>query len=185
MIKAYIKGEQRNWDQHLACLAAAYRVSKPDTTGFTPNFLMLGRAVRLPGEVALPPDSDTRSNAEYVEELRERLHLAHEVVRAHLKAVTCKQKDRYDLKSYQTMYHPGDLVWYLKETTQEGVCPKLQDIYMGPYVILQKYSTTDYLIQKDESGRQTVVHHDKLKIYQGTSRPTWARAAVKNYGGRK
>ena len=24
MIKAYLKGEQRNWDKHLGCLAAAY-----------------------------------------------------------------------------------------------------------------------------------------------------------------
>ena len=54
MIKAFLKGEQCNWNQHLECLAAAYRAAKHEKTGFTPNFLMLGREVRLPGELSIP-----------------------------------------------------------------------------------------------------------------------------------
>ena len=44
-------------DIYLSCLAVAYRSSKHETTGFSPNFLMLGREVRLPGELS-PPNSN-------------------------------------------------------------------------------------------------------------------------------
>ena len=53
MIKAYLKGQQREWDKHLGCLAAAYRATPHESTGFTPNMLMFGREPRLPIEVIL------------------------------------------------------------------------------------------------------------------------------------
>jgi transposase InsO family protein len=44
MIRAYLKGEQSEWDLHLGCLTTAFRSS--ESTGLTPNMLMLGREVR-------------------------------------------------------------------------------------------------------------------------------------------
>jgi hypothetical protein len=41
MIKAYLKGEQREWDRNLGCLAGMYRAAVHESTGFTPNFLLL------------------------------------------------------------------------------------------------------------------------------------------------
>ena len=51
MIKTYLKGEQRNWDKHLGCLAAAYRGTRHESTGLSPNLMMLGRETRMPVEV--------------------------------------------------------------------------------------------------------------------------------------
>ena len=51
MIWAYIKGQQRNWDLNLGCLAGAYRATPNESTTLTPNMLMLGMEVRLPFEV--------------------------------------------------------------------------------------------------------------------------------------
>lgn len=51
MIKAFLKGEHTEWDLNLGCLAAAYRASPHETTGLTPNLLMLGQEVRLPAEI--------------------------------------------------------------------------------------------------------------------------------------
>ena len=42
MIKSYLKGRQRDWDRKLGCLAAAYRSSQHESTGFTPNYWCLG-----------------------------------------------------------------------------------------------------------------------------------------------
>ena len=39
MIKAYLKGQQREWDRNLVCLAAAYRATPHESTGMTPNLL--------------------------------------------------------------------------------------------------------------------------------------------------
>ena len=57
MIKAYLKGEQQDWDRNLGCLAGAYRAQVHEPIGFTPNFLMFGREIRLPAElIYCPPD---------------------------------------------------------------------------------------------------------------------------------
>ena len=112
MIKAYIKGEQKNWDQYLPCLGAAYRSAKHETTGFSPNFLMLGRKVRLPGDIA-PTDPQTGHSscpAEYVEKLRERLAHAHEVTRKHLKIACERHQSYYNTKIHLHTYKTGDLV---------------------------------------------------------------------------
>ena len=45
MIKAYLKGEQENWDLNLGCLAVAFRATPSASKKFTPNMLMLGREV--------------------------------------------------------------------------------------------------------------------------------------------
>ena len=51
MIKVYLKGEQRNWDKHLGCLAAAYQGTIHESTGLTLNLMMLGKETRMPAEV--------------------------------------------------------------------------------------------------------------------------------------
>ena len=51
MIKSYLRGEQTNWDINLGCLAGAYRSSPNESTGLTPNLMMLGREVTLPFEI--------------------------------------------------------------------------------------------------------------------------------------
>lgn len=51
MIKVYLKGQQTDWDLFLGCLAGAYRSSTHQSTGFTPNMLMLGKEIRLPTEI--------------------------------------------------------------------------------------------------------------------------------------
>ena len=89
MIKAYLKGEQENWDLNLGCLAAAFRATPSASSKFTPNMLMLGREVRIPGEVrgGRVHDSETqpvRSYGEYVDWLRNRMQVAHDIAREHL-----------------------------------------------------------------------------------------------------
>ena len=84
MIKACLKGEQR--DKNLGCLAGAYRASKHESTGFSPNFLMFGREVRLPAELMFQtPDEENLSlYGDYVSNLQETLSKAHDVARKHL-----------------------------------------------------------------------------------------------------
>ena len=43
MIKAYLCGEQKEWDLHLGCLAEAYRATPNESTKMTPNLLTMGR----------------------------------------------------------------------------------------------------------------------------------------------
>ena len=102
MIKAYLQGEQSNWDLHLGCLAAAYRATAQESTGLTPNLLMLGREVRLPGEICWGSkcnEGNVTSYGDYVTQLRERIQHAHSIARKHLGKAATHQKKNYDART--------------------------------------------------------------------------------------
>ena len=133
MIRAFIKGEQKNWDLYLGCLTSAYRATENESTGFTPNFLMLGREVKLPMEVTVDRNSKSLvSYGDYVDGLRSRLQKAHEIAGKHLESTLDRQKCYYDAKCYLNLFNPGDMVWMLAESHKEGICHKLEMPYDGP-----------------------------------------------------
>ena len=73
MISMYVNDNQRNWDENLALLTAAYRCCTHPSTGFSPNKLVLSREVNLPMDLVLglPPKSvDDNTPNEYVQELQ-------------------------------------------------------------------------------------------------------------------
>ncbi len=181
MIKAYIKGDQESWDCQLGCLTAAYRASVHESTGYTPNMLMLGREVRLPGEFVhqIPTKQATNSLPEYVDHLKDRMEHAHMIARKYLKRNTERHQELYDGKLSVNTFSEGDLVWHLNENRTEGISPKLQDQYTGPYLVVGNYNDIDYCIQLDGKGTQRIVHHNKLKHYEGDKRLSWAKQALK------
>ena len=184
MIKAYLKGEQEDWDLNLGCLAAAFRATPSASSGFTPNMLMLGREVRIPaelrsGHVGDSEDLSIKSYGEYVSWLRERLQTAHDIAREHLGNVAKRHKYAYDTKLEHLRYEQGECVWYLHEKRVIGISPKLQPRYVR-CVVLKRLSDVTYLIGV-EKGDNRVVHHDKLKRYEGQNRPKWMDRAVRSF----
>ena len=180
MIRAYIKGQQRNGDLNLGCLAGAYRATPNESTTLTPNMMMLGREVRLPHEVvydgSVPNKFENVScYGEFVMGLQTRLQKSHEVARAHLHKAAETRKGRYDAKVNFNNFRVGDLVWMINETREIGVCPKLQPTFVGPYIVIDTYGDVNFKIQLDNKGKSRVVHHDKLKIYVGINPPGWAK----------
>ena len=72
MISSFVDKRQQNWDEHLSLLTSAYRSAVHESTGYSPNLLMLGREVRTPIEIALGvdrPDTDLRDHDEYATDL--------------------------------------------------------------------------------------------------------------------
>ncbi|CAC5411488.1 unnamed protein product [Mytilus coruscus] len=142
MIRAYLKGRQTDWEINLGCLVAAYRATPHESTGLTPNLLMLGKEVRLPAELMFGSvfngQNEIETYGEYVENLKERMLRAHSVVSKHLQAAAKRQKDNYDAKLSFQIYQPGQPVWLLNEARQEGRCPKLHNLYEGPFLILKR-----------------------------------------------
>lgn len=119
MIRSFLRGEQNNWDQHLRCLSAAYKSTIHESTGLTPNMMMLGREVRTPAEIMYGSNTTLEGNitnyGTFVDHLRERMQKAHRVARKHLKKAAERQKHGYETKLNLYQYKPGDAIWYLNE----------------------------------------------------------------------
>ena len=185
MIKAYLKGQQREWDKHLGCLAAAYRSTPHESIGFTPNMLMFGREARLPIEVILgigatSTGEEVASYGDYVNSLKERMQVAHDLARKHLGQNALQMKESYDAKKNLNQYNRGDLVWYATESKQLHTAPKLRVPFQGPYLVLDRLGDLLFKIQLDEKGKQKIEHHDKLKPYEGLYVPPWVEVALAN-----
>ncbi len=58
MLGKVVAESQRDWDQHVAPVMAAYRSTIHASTGYTPNFLVYGRENRAPIDLVLAVDDD-------------------------------------------------------------------------------------------------------------------------------
>lgn len=52
--------------------------------------------------------------------------------------------------------------------------------YHGPFLILQKLNDLLCRVQIDEMGTQRIIHHDKIKPYQG-DKLAWMKTALKKF----
>ena len=88
-------------------------------------------------------------------------------------------KEIYDTKVVLHNYQSGDLVWCLREARKVGITPKLEKRYSGPYVVTERTSAVNFIIQTDTKESTKLLHHDKLKRYGGENHPHWANIVIK------
>ncbi|XP_034549911.1 uncharacterized protein LOC117820296 [Notolabrus celidotus] len=160
-----------DWDLMIPYAVMAYRATKHSATSFTPNFMMFGREVSEPVDLVagLPPDPESTPSApEYVQHLRERLEMAHQIARDALGDSVKRAKRQYDKNCCRTQYHVGDAVWYLIKGTRKvkNKVRKFLPAYEGPFFILGQLDDLVYRIQKGPKTKVKVVHHDQLKPYR-------------------
>ena len=180
MIKSYLCNEQTDWDLYLGCLAGAYRATPNEATTLTPNMMTLGREIRMPAELIFGSDTvqkgqEATTYGEYVTKLRERMQRAHDVARKYLKSKVQHQKDLHDVKLAFRNYRVGDIVWYQHETKKVGVTHKLERLYDGPFLVSKKLSEVNFEIMMGSKGPHKVVHHNKLKPFEGRDPPKWIK----------
>lgn len=97
MLRGKLKDSQEDWDLQLQPCMMADRSSVHESTGETPNMLMLGREIEVPLDVVTEPAPDTPPLAtEYALALQQRLAGAHEVARRHLGKAAERQKRNYE-----------------------------------------------------------------------------------------
>ena len=181
MLAKFTSQHQRDWDQHLALLMMAYRTSVHETTGYTPSMMMLGREAEVPLDLLMgtpPPHSSNTDVTEYTQELRKRIQAVHDFAREHMNLESDRQKRHYDHRGvHQNAYNCGDPVWLYNPKRKKGRSPKLQnDVYEGPFLVVKRLDDLTYRIQKGPKAKPKVVHHNRLKPYEGENVPNWLKA---------
>ena len=184
MIAAYVDEDQRNWDAHLPLLTSAYRSCEHETTGYTPNMLMLGRETHAPINLLLgcsTTDEDQVDECDYVSSLRERMTTIHHLTRKHLGKSAIRQKRDHDPRVAHHNYAIGDLVYVRDSTKTPGLSPKLKPAqWKGPCIIQRVLSDLLFEIRSKQRGKATILHHDRLKRYYSDDVPQWMRDLQKN-----
>ena len=170
MIAKVVKESQRDWDEFLAQLVAAYRSSIHSTTGFSPNFLIFGRENRAPVDLVLQnpetmPEENWSAN-DFVAHKQEIMLRAYASARNSLGVAASRRKRTYDFEVKSVEFTPQQKVWYYYPRRYIKRSKKFQFVYTGPYGVIKKLGAVNYLIRKNDRTPAFVVHADKLKACQ-------------------
>jgi hypothetical protein len=169
---------QKDWDEYLPYVNMAYRSSVQESTGETPNMMMLGRDVRLPVDLVVGgvPD-EGECDTLYADELREKIRAVHERARVVLGSSMRRQKRNYDRHAHGPLYKVGQFVWLHNTTRQPRLSKKLMLPWVGPFMVVEAMSDVTFRIQRSSRSKPTVVHANRLKLYEGPELAQWKYAA--------
>ncbi|XP_078334040.1 uncharacterized protein LOC144625731 [Crassostrea virginica] len=139
MLRVYVGDHQQDWDTHLPYLMMGYRSVEHETTGSTPNALMLGREVATPIDIMYQKPSGLVHVPQnrWAWELKEKLQEVHRAVQEHVHGKMQRQKRYHDAKlnwekfiqGYQTL---SDEVLQEKVSSkevadEESECQEIED----------------------------------------------------------
>ena len=166
MLKSYINNHQSDWDEHLPFLTMAYRSAEHETTGFSPNYLMLGREVSTPLDIMYEMPSSIRSIPEnqWAWALKEKLEEAYSCVRNHVPGAMLRQKSLHDLKLSWQKFNKDDEVYVYFPRYLPGQSPKLTNRWKGPFKILEKCTDVTFKVNCGQRGKSQVIHIDRMRL---------------------
>jgi len=176
MLAKSISESQRDWDDKLPLVLAAYRATPHSSTGFSPNRLFLGREVRLPIDLlmGLPvKEVVTHTTDEYLANLQRQSAAAFKLAREHLRASAESRKSAYDIKCKKAHFRVGDWVWYWYPRRFQSRSIKWQQCYIGPYLVIRLIEPVNCVLQRTAKSKPFVVHFDKLKKCYGQTPESW------------
>ena len=169
MIRSYLDDSGDDWDHYILVLTAAYRATIHPSTGFTPNFLMLGRETTTPTDIEFRRLGETWTDVpEYVADLQTRLARCYQIARENLRQAAERQKKVHDTRIIQHPYKSGQAV--MKRSPKQT---KLHTPWVGPYIVRKNLS--DCLLLISDKRRTYAVNHDLLKPCTDECCPKWAR----------
>lgn len=159
-----VSDRQVDWDDHLPYVMAALRSSVHESTGYSPNYLMLHREVRSPADLVygLAESSDPTSYDDYVETVRDHMRAAYDLVREHLGVAAERNKRYYDAKVRPIPYAEGDRVYYYNPRKYAGRSDKWARKFL-PCTVLKILTPVTVLLQRSKNSKAFVSHVDKIK----------------------
>jgi len=177
MLKEIVSEQQRDWDNHVAYVLAAYNVTEHSATGYTPNMLLYGGKLRFPDELMYADVGDSEvsliSSVAFVAEKQALFQKAFALASEMLGRAAERIKKRYDMRVKPTSYQVGDWVYYFCPRHRVGRSPKWQRFYSGSFLVIEILGAVNLRIQTSTRANPMVVHVDKFKQCMGEKPVFW------------
>ncbi|GFW72739.1 malate dehydrogenase, mitochondrial [Trichonephila clavipes] len=156
-----VSKNQQDWDQKVPLFLLAYAAPFTRLPDIHHPRCFLAEIFVPPCDLLFgrPPDTPS-SPEEYVQNLQARFEDVHNLARERINLRTEKMKTRYDTKATGHQFKEGDKVWFYNPTRRQGLSPKLQSHWDGPYTILKIIN--DVVIRIP----QTLIYLAKIALIQ-------------------
>ena len=183
MLGKVINERQSDWDLMLPYVMSAYRSSRHESTGFSPNLLMFSRENRAPVDLVygtgdLPTEATNYDD--FVENVKDRMQTAYDLVRKHIGEAALRNKKYYDMRVKPVKYNVGDWVYYYNPRKYQGRQDKWCRKYTGPFCVIRIPGPVNVELQRNKKSRAFIVHIDKVKPYLGTRPSDWLNVAERS-----
>ena len=168
---------QTNWADRLKYAVFAYNISTNRITGASPFYAVYGRAATLPCDLIFPsPIKDDFHPLEwkyYIENVREKFsNIAQEMVLNEKNTIELEQQ-KYASKLRKQPFEVNMLVAFFVVSLKRGENQKLAKRWIGPFKIIEKYSTSLYKIFPSgtwcDKPKEIVTTANKLKRWPSNS----------------
>ncbi|XP_068158500.1 uncharacterized protein [Drosophila tropicalis] len=153
MIAQYLENGQNTWDQWLPEITLAINSSVNDTTGFSPDYIILGREPRMPGALYDQVTDVAGNEPPSPEERTRRMEDIFKLVHENQLNATQNQKKYYDLRRRDWRPNIGSMVMlkqHVLSNAIEGFNAKLPPKYKGPYKIIKFLSSNVVRLQETQ-----------------------------------
>ncbi len=170
MVRKFVKENAKNWDKWLEPLLFAVREVPQASTGFSPFELLYGHQPRGVLDVIKESweegPSNSRSEIQYVMDLRAKLHTLWRLSMENLLQAQDKQMQLYNRGTRLRQFTPGEKVLVLLPTSNSKLLAKWQ----GPFVVTRRVGELDYEVKRtDRDGACQIYHLNLLKRWnEGT-----------------
>ena len=135
MLRGKIQQDQTDWDLQLPTCMIAYRGAVQESTGVSPNLLMLGRELEVPLDVITERSPDALAlKGDYALAVQERMARTYDLARRHLNKVAVRQKRNYDKRLSGRPFVIGDSAWLHNVRRKKGRNTKLDYPSEGTYL---------------------------------------------------
>ncbi|XP_076454426.1 uncharacterized protein LOC143289311 [Babylonia areolata] len=156
----------RDWDRLVPAVLFAYREVPQESMKFSPFELLYGRTVKGPMSILRrvwtredsQGDGPTRTEAEYVVDLRNRVKEVCEIAQENLRQASRRYARCFNRRSKERWFDQGDEVLLLLPVRHN----KLQVSWQGPFKVLERVGDWDYRISV--RGKSKLYHANLLKF---------------------
>ncbi|GFO37432.1 reverse transcriptase [Plakobranchus ocellatus] len=172
MIRKLSHESRTEWYRFVPAALFAYRGQVHSSTGFSPFFLLFGRAPRGPmqilSDVFFNKDlsGETSFQYHYVIDLHNRIRNGWRLAQDAVRDSVDESRLRHEPKSKLKHFVPGDEVLVLLPTSDN----KLVLSYKGPYRVVEKRTRVVYLV--DLGDRKCTFHVNLLRKYRRSTYPS-------------
>ena len=173
----FVGKEQNEWDLYIDSILFSYRVSRQDSTKYSPYFLVYGRQARLPVQFKTNINEDELK--EGYDEMKTKKDLDTQtkmMIKIRRKALEnigiaqCRQKKYFDAKHSKDKgkYRIGALVLLKNSKKLSRKGSKLEPNWTGPYCIHEAVGKSTYRLCSCTSPKKvfsSIYNISRLKLY--------------------
>ena len=123
--------------------------------------VVVGKAVPIEGKPPVLAQEETTRQTDFKKQ---------EEVAARTSRISVRRSHEiFENRVSENQYQVGDTVCSRKL----GISPRLEANYNGPFLVKERYPNGSILLQLGGSGKERLIHRDKIKPYRDDSPPRW------------